>query len=80
MSTLALKRAKAIDLELGSTVASHALSYLRSQGRDGAAFGRIHIALRGVGVRCVRRALDKLEAAGVVVHAVERGLVMWRCV
>ena len=78
MTTLALKRARSIDLELGSNVASHALCYLRQQGKAGAAFGSIHIALRGVGTRCVRRALDKLEAAGLVAQGMERGIAKWR--
>ena len=76
--TRALSLARAIDLELASNVASHAWAYLKRQGTHGAAFGRIHIHLRGTGVRCVRVALDKLEAAGVVGQRTERGLTVWR--
>ena len=78
--TRAFSLARAIDLELGSNVASHALAYLGARKPKAVAFGRIHIHLRGTGVRCVRQALDKLEAAGLVAQDRERGLVMWRCV
>lgn len=73
--TAAMRRAKQIDVELGSTVASRALTYLRPCGVHGELFGRIHIALRGVGVRCVRQALDALAAANLVEHL---GAHRWR--
>lgn len=72
--TRAYQLARAIDLELGSTVARHALSWLREHG-GGETVHAVARGLRGPANRAVERALVRLAEVGVVVANGR----MWRC-